>query len=328
MRKSATILSILIMLSESGVLKGQQLSKIHTIDITNFWTAYDRLINLTDTIAQQQILQTFFIDSASDGMRDFIKLRPKLNASKYVESINKYPKFWRSIRAKTMEIDLHKQAIQDNMDRYKRLYPNFKQPEIFLSIAHLNTGGTTSTGRILIGSEMAAADSTVDASELTPFLQNVFKNNLNVVYIVTHEATHTQQVGLEADDNGTMDLLGHCIEEGACEFIAELIVKKELMFPYMTYGRLHERELWDKFKGEMYGKEIDAWLYNRGTAPGGIQDLGYFMGYEICKSYYNKEKNKQLAIRKIIELNYSDNREVHVFFLKSGYAAKWLRPQF
>jgi hypothetical protein len=41
----------------------------------------------------------------------------------------------------------------------------------------------------------------------------------------------------------------------------------------------------------MYGKEIKDWLYNRGSAPGGIQDLGYFMGYE--------------------------------FFRKSGYANKW-----
>jgi hypothetical protein len=316
-------LQFLIFFSGRAFSQGQQLSKIHTTDITNFWTAYDRVIGLKDTTAQKQVLQTLFIDKASSGMRDFIKLRPKLNASKYVESINKYPKFWQSIRAKTLKIDLYKQAIQDNMDSYKQLYPGFKQPEIFFSIAHLNTGGTTSTGRILIGSEMAAADSSVDASELSPFLQNVFKNNLNVVYIVTHEATHTQQIGLEAEDKGTMDLMGYCIEEGACEFIAELIVKKQLMFPYMTYGRLHEQELWEKFKDEMYGKEIKNWLYNAGAAPGGIQDLGYFMGYEICKSYYNNEKDKQLAIRKIVELNYSDNNQVHEFFRKSGYANKW-----
>src|SRR5882757_6150818 len=197
MKKNAIIfLQFLTVFSGRAFSQGHQLSKIHTADITNFWTAYDRMSDLKDTTAQKQVLQTFFIDKASSGMRDFIKLRPKLNASKYVESINKYPKFWRSVRAKTLEIDQYKQTIQDNMDSYKWLYPDFKQPEIFFSIGHLNTGGTTSTGRILIGSEMAASDSSVDASEVAPFLQNVFKNNLSVVYIVTHEATHTQQIGL------------------------------------------------------------------------------------------------------------------------------------
>ncbi|SEL79552.1 hypothetical protein SAMN05421740_11076 [Parapedobacter koreensis] len=35
-------------------------------------------------------------------------------------------------------------------------------------------------------------------------------------------------------------------------------------------------------------------------------DLGYFMGYAICKSYYEKAHDKKLAIKAIIELDYAD----------------------
>ncbi|WP_259070833.1 DUF2268 domain-containing putative Zn-dependent protease [Mucilaginibacter sp. X4EP1] len=299
--------------------------KIHTEDITNFWTAYDQVVNAKDTTRQITIIQTLFIDKASDGMKNFMQVRPNLTASKYVQSINKYPKFWKSVKVKTLLVNQSLEKIQDNMNIYRAIYPEFKQPEIFFSISHLSTGGTTVPGRILIGTEIAAADSTVDASELSPFLQDLFKHNQDIVYVVTHEITHTQQIGSEALDNGKADLLAQCLSEGACEFVAELIVKKQLMFPYMTYGRLNEHMLWEKFKTEMNDKSTKNWLYNTATAPGGHKDLGYFMGYVICKSYYEKATDKNYALKQIIELDYSDSQKVHNFLNDSGYADKWAK---
>lgn len=324
MRKFKIILFLLLSLfGERALSQNNPAVKIHTEDITNFWLAYDQMADVKDTTKQKEIIQSLFIDKASEGMKNFIQIRPNLTAAKYVQSINKYPKFWKSVRAKTLLVNQSIDKIQANMNIYRSIYLDFKQPDIYFSISHLSTGGTTVPGRILIGTEIAAADSTVDASELSAFMQNLFKNNQDIVYVVTHEMTHTQQVGGDAVDNGKADLLAQCISEGSCEFVAELIVKKQLLFPYMTYGRLNERTLWGKFKNEMYGASAKDWLYNPNTAPGGHRDLGYFMGYTICKSYYQKAADKRYALKQIIELDYSNAEKVRNFLKDSGYADKW-----
>ena len=69
----------------------------------------------------------------------------------------------------------------------------------------------------------------------------------------------------------------------------------------------------------MFNKDFKNWLSNGGTAPAGKADLGYFIGYAICKSYYLNANNKTAAIRKIIELNFSSKKKVHAFLERSGY---------
>ncbi len=38
----------------------------------------------------------------------------------------------------------------------------------------------------------------------------------------------------------------------------------------------------------------------------GKADLGYFMGYAICKTYYKNAKNKTKALKEIAELDYKE----------------------
>jgi hypothetical protein len=44
------------------------------------------------------------------------------------------------------------------MDRFSKMYPGFRQPDIYFTIGCLNSGGTTLRDRVLIGTEIAAAD--------------------------------------------------------------------------------------------------------------------------------------------------------------------------
>ena len=41
-----------------------------------------------------------------------------------------------------------------------------------------------------------------------------------------------------------------------------------------------------------------------------VRDLGYYIGYEICERYYNQSKDKQKAIKELIELDYTNEIEV------------------
>jgi uncharacterized protein YjaZ len=293
----------------TSIVYGQNENNICTSDIDNFWNAYDSIKTTSDTAKQINFIQTLYLDKASEGLKDFIKLRGH-SANKHLYNILKYPKFWASLRPKTLEIRNHISEIENIISNFNGLYSNFKAPKIYFTIGILNSGGTTSHDKILIGSEIACSDKTVDASELNKWLQGVFKQNFSFVSMVAHELGHTQQV-----EGRNEILLGNCIREGACDFIAELIYKP-IISPYMTYGNINEKQLWIGFEKEMLSHETKNWLYNGDNSPNGIADLGYFIGYKICKFYYVNSKNKKKALKKIIELN--NNKANAIKFLKKS----------
>ena len=78
----------------------------------------------------------------------------------------------------------------------------------------------------------------------------------------------------------------------------------------------HQFDL-DDFQ-EAFETEHDNWFYNADSKYG-IQDLGYYMGYAICKSYYDHAEKKTLAIKQIIELDHANVDEVVEFVNRSGY---------
>jgi uncharacterized protein YjaZ len=71
----------------------------------------------------------------------------------------------------------------------------------------------------------------------------------------------------------------------------------------------------------MWNAEAKDWLYNGNQSD--PADLGYFMGYQICKAYMKQATDKPKAIAEILELNVNSRSAVTKFFEKSGYARKW-----
>lgn len=314
-----TLLLIMIFFAIASFGQKVYKTKIFTSDIDNFWIAYDSVLKVKDTTLQKNIIQTLYYDKATKGLKEFMELRQH-SSGRLLKNILSKPKFWVSLRPHTLMINSYRNDIEKLLTRFRSIYPRFKQPDIYFTIGVLNSGGTTTKEEILIGSEIAAADSTVDASELGSWLSGVFKNNQNIVYMVAHEVGHTQQKDGDAEANGKLNLLGYCIREGACDFIAEKLLEKPIVSPYMTYGKANEKILWNNFKLEMYGQETKNWLYNGGDAPNGQADLGYFIGYSICKAYYDNARNKTKALKKIVSLDFTSRKKVHHFFEQSNYA--------
>lgn len=319
MKKRILLFALILTINLSAI--GQTIkTKIFTTDIDNFWVAYDSVKKTDNKELQIKIVQELYLNKATEGLKEFMITREH-SAKRHLDNILKYPKFWISVRPKTLEISTYKTEIQGIMLRFKKLYSNFKQPDIFFSIGCLNSGGTTTKDKILIGSEIACSNKTTESSELGNWLEGVFKNQTNVLDMVAHEVGHTQQKNGDAENDGNSNLLGYSIAEGSCDFISELLLQKPVNSPYMIYGKANEKELWKLFEKEMLGQETKNWLYNGNQAPNGNADLGYFIGYRICKTYYENAKNKRTALKEIIELDY-EVENIAVFLQKSKYAAK------
>ena len=286
---------------------------VYTVDIDHFWQAYDSARTTTDTTLQCDYFQRLYVDRGTVGLHAFMDARD-LTAKRWYKTVNKSPKFWVAIRPNTLQVKNHVAELEAAIGKLKAIYPSMRPSKMYFTIGCLTSGGTTQSDMVLIGSEIAAADSNIDASELSKWLQGVFRTQslANIVTLNVHEYVHTQQQQEERHN-----LLAECLQEGAADFIAEVATGVRNHSPYMIYGRAHEAELKADFKLEMYGTKADKWLYNGSNAE--HADLGYFMGYSICSAYYRQASDKVQAVKDIIELKAGDNAAVNAFLTRSGY---------
>src|SRR5690606_26411441 len=145
-----------------------------------------------------------------------------------------------------------------------KLYPDFRDGDIYFCVGKNNSGGTIYDNMVYIGTEVAATDSKNWALSL-----------------VLHEFTHTQQwtqrniTRLMANDSLINDyekshtlLLGKCIEEGMADFVSELVSgessAKANPLGHIALGLKNEKEIKAMFVNDMFlpFEETEGWVYD------------------------------------------------------------------
>ena len=240
----------------------------------------------------------------------------------YVDAINKYPKFWNSIRANTYKSKGLANELQKGIEQLRRIYPDLKPAKIYFTIGVFRTGGTTLDGAVLIGSEIAFADSNAVTTEFPKSFENLvtyFKTNTfeKIPHTNVHEYVHTQQKTTAVDN-----LLAQCVLEGVAEFVAVKATKTPSDAPSMSYGKNNFERVRAKFAMQMYNSRTGFWLYSNDENEFKVRDLGYYVGYEIAERYYNRAADKNRAVKEMIELDYANETELGKFVDQSGYFAK------
>ena len=181
----------------SFVSTAQESKKVFTIDIDNFWIAYDSIQTTKDSLKQIGLIQNLYIDKGTKGLKAFMAARD-YNAKLWVQLIRLYPKFWNSIRPNTLSAKSYAPAIEQSINKFKELYPGLKEAKMYFTVGGLRSGGTTMNDMVLIGSEIATGNASTDVSEFpNKWLESVFKNQQadNIVPLNIHEYVHTQQKG-------------------------------------------------------------------------------------------------------------------------------------
>lgn len=282
--------------------------KFFTSDIDNFWQAYDLSMGKTheEKIA---IFNEHYFQKGSLGLQEFKEEKIE-SAEKLVKAIEAFPGFYKSIRENTLKIEDYLNEAKSNLFAFKYLYPDAKFPNVYFVIGRMNAAGTISENGLLIGSEFFGITEDTPLKRFPEashdFLHSITVNK--VVETVIHELVHFQQPSVESSKT----VLEKSIMEGSADFLAELAcgnVQSEFMY---NYGEKHEEELWNEFEEDMDSKDLSRWVY--GFPSDRPMGMGYFMGYQIVKAYYDKAENKREAIKQII--NISDFKE---FIKESGY---------
>jgi quercetin dioxygenase-like cupin family protein len=286
-------------------------AKLVTTDIHHFWDAYDRVQK--DTAHARQLYTTWYFDKASPGLQDYYITRI-FSVENFVKNQQSKRNFYRAIRQNTLKTDKFKTPIQQSFVRLKQLYDSAIFPNVYFLIGRWTSAGTVSGNGLLIGVDMMSKTAAVPLEELSLWENNNYTDIDNLPYLVAHELIHSQQLAMK-DDTTT---LAACIQEGMADFIGELISGKNSDERLVAFTKGKERLIWNDFKKDIYLKHAYNWLYNSGQATADHPaDLGYWVGYQICKSYYEEATDKKKAVKDMLHI-----QDYRAFLTKSRYEEK------
>ena len=278
-----------------------------TTDLDNFWIAYDKIVLAKDSIKQYSLLKELYLNNETEGLKSIMEVRNYTDKD-FIDAINKYPKFWNSIRLNTLKAKSLYPKINSDIQKLKKAYPDLKPSTIYFTVGAFRTGGTTQGNNVLIGSEVSLADKSTVIDELPSWRQPFYQtqNPINeIALLCTHEYIHTQQKEI------VHNLISMCLYEGVAEFISCKVTGKKSDAPAIEFGKANQKIVVDKFVSDLFIMTNNySWLWGENLNDLKVRDLGYYIGYEICKRYYNISKDKKKVIKELIELDYTNEKEV------------------
>lgn len=286
-------------------------AQIVTSDIALFWRAYDLAKPENNLI----IYRDEYFKKGSVGLQEF--LRVKIGHScNLVTAIDGAPKYYASLRAQSAKVENYKPQMLASFVKLKEIYPDSVFPDVYFLVGRMNAGGTVTFKGLLIGTEMYGKTDDASVAELSGWKKSSVGGIERIPFIVAHELIHYQQkYGLF---DGELNLLGRSLHEGSADFIGELISGGNDNQKLHEYGNPREKQLWLEFKKEMNNKDTSNWLYQGDKAKDKPADLGYYVGYKIAESYYNRAKDKKQAIKDILDI-----KDFNQFLKASGYEEKF-----
>ncbi len=275
-----------------------------TQDIDRFWTAYDLITAEDDPRIQTRILNEYYIDRGSPGLHAMMRAR-SYRTGEFIQAINEAPLFWNAVRANTMRAKALAPAIETGLGRMRSVYPASEPVPVYFVIGALRAGGTAIDGKLLIGAELAMADSSTPVAELMarfPHLASYFEGSPidNIVALNLHEWVHTQQ-----RSEGGVDLLSQALFEGVAEYVSTEAIGMRSRQPAIVFGEANARRVLSAFAGEIGNEDFSGWIWNDRTNDFGTRDLGYYVGYAIAESDVRNGGDPD-AIGTLIELDYTD----------------------
>lgn len=269
---------------------------IETGDVERFYELHDEMGGRPTAEA----LQHRYIDGGSEGLRTLARLR-KVTGQAIADALAKNPAMYAQARGCIEVLPRVRARLSTALQELRDAYPEARFPPITIAIGKgkpVGVGGRD-TG-VQIGAEALCANAWINPDTEDRFVR-----------VITHEFAHVQQRVAFSEMEGAT-VLSASLEEGAAEFITELTTGS-VAYAYMAglvAGR--EKEIETAFSADIDKTDLSAWLYN--STPEQPADLGYWVGYRIVKSYYQRAGDKRQALRDILGM--TDPRE---FLARSGW---------
>src|SRR5258707_452418 len=271
---------------------------ILTKDVTRFYQIYDS--SGAHPTANQ--LDHSYIDQGSDGLRQFAKLR-NVSGATIVDAIKKRPEIYADARRCLTALPAVKRRLTAAFGKLAQLYPEANFAPVTVLVGPGKPIGITNAAGVSIGLEALCA-----ANFMEPDIEDRF------VHTIAHEYGHLQQPRADQTDVPGATVLFASLIEGGAEFIAELISGAVANYQLKSLTKAHEAAIETAFIEDQDKTDLSKWLYNGPGTPEHPGDLGYWVGYRVVKSYYQRAPDKHQALRDIFEM-----KDPKAFLARSGW---------
>ena len=270
--------------------------KIIDTDVQNFWIAYD-LANKNQENAAS-VYKTNYIDKGTIALQDYFVNKIQ-TIENFVLQHDLKKNYYKSIRQNTLNTKKFQSSYQKSFIKLKNIYPEAIFPPIYFVIGKLNSAGTVSSDGLILAIDQACMSKNAVTNELTPWEKNNISTFDELPYTVAHELIHYEQSGMASSPT----LLKAALVEGMADFIGELISGKTANERLHIYAKGKEKTIWSDFKKEMLLNDKSNWIANGDQeTEEKPADLGYWVGYQICKAYYDQASDKKKAIHDMLNI--------------------------
>ncbi len=290
--------------------------EIVTSDIDLFWEVHDQS---NGVFVAGEFLDNYF-RSGTESLSQFFDAKIK-NAQPLANLLSDeaYHNYYLSIRANTENINTGE--LLEALQLFENQYPPAVFSDLVMVVGPLRTGGTVvSNGNMVIGVEFFTKAPDTPTSELSPWVEAVTRTEDYLSSIVLHELVHVQQRNFAVERNlsGSNTLLEIAMAEGIADFVPFILIGKYPNDHLPAFADPIEEDLWNEFKGEMNGTDLDNWLFNGANSPDRPGDLGYYIGFKIAQYFYDNMADKEQATRELLEILNAEE-----FLDQSGYEDKF-----
>jgi hypothetical protein len=284
MNRASIVATALLCVAHSANSKEVAALSFHIEDVSRFFAIYDAAGGRPS--AEQ--LQRDYIDRGSEGLGHFARLR-RITGARIAETLAKEPRIYSNAKRCMEVLPRVRERVTVALRTLVQLYPQAKLPPITIAVGRGKPVG--------IGSPVTGIQIGLEALCATEYMNSNVEDRF--VYVIAHEYAHVQQYQPLVDKEHPTVLEGSLME-GAAELTAELIAGSVSNSAHAAMAKGREREIETAFLSDVDKTDASDWLYNGTREKSG--DLGYWVGYRITKTFYQRAANKQQALREILEM--------------------------
>ncbi len=272
---------------------------IHIEDVARFYEVYDAARGHPTAEA----LQRDYIDPGSPGLRHLQEIRHVTGAT-IAAAIAAHPEIYANAKRCLPVLPRVRGRVATALHRLGGLYAKAVFPPVTVVITRGKPAGVADAAGVIIGLDPLCA--------LTYLNRDIEER---FVHAIAHEYIHVQQAKQSPAfyDDPKPTVLEITLIEGAAEFVATRIAGEEsFQSPYAPANRADDAAVESRFVADEDDTDTSKWVGDGTlTTPG---DLGYWIGYRIVESYYERAADKRQALRDIIEIH-----DPKAFLARSGW---------
>jgi len=256
-----------------------------------------------------------YLEAGTPGLKAFIE-RKGLSAASLRSAVCGRPEHYAALGDLPGRLRAQEDEIGASFAALREIFPEAVFFPTYYFVADFSAGGLADPAGVLISAETYAfpASPEGEGAAAGPSVERI-------PYLVAHEMVHVQQAMVQGVEQYRsiygpgQTRLALAIREGSADFLAWLISGDHTSPAAHAYGRQHEAELWEEFRADRSAGDLGDWFFVEPQRDDGRPaELGYFIGFRIAQTFYDRAPDKQQAVRRILGVT-----DPETFLQESGY---------